>query len=97
VFGAGGCEQFAARYIYSCPKTIVLEDLCTEGFKMAERRQGLDLAHCLLIMRRVARFHAASVVLHDQDPESMAIYDQSFYSEPVIRENSRKFFCGMYY
>jgi hypothetical protein len=62
---------------------------------MAERRQGLDLAHCLLTMRRVAKFHAASVVLHDQDPESMSIYDKSFFSEPVVREGSRKFFSGM--
>jgi hypothetical protein len=75
----------------------VLEDLCAEGFKMAERRQGLDLAHCLLVMRLLARFHAASVVLHDQDPESMSIYEQSFFSEPIIREGLRNFFSGMYY
>ena len=74
----------------------MLEDLCAEGFKMAERRQGLDLAHCLLTMRRVATFHAASVVLHDQDPQSMSIYDQSFFSEPVILEGFRKFLSGMY-
>jgi hypothetical protein len=73
-----------------------MEDLCAEGFKMAERRQGLDLAHCLLTMRRVAKFHAASVVLHDQDPDSMAIYDQSIYSEPAIREACRKIFSGVY-
>jgi hypothetical protein len=97
VFGAGGCEQFAARYVYACPDTIVLEDLCAGGFTMAERRQGLDLAHCLLIIRRVARFHAASVVLHDQDPESMAIYEQSFFSDPAIHEEISKFFSGMYY
>ena len=75
----------------------MLEDLCAEGFKMAERRQGFDLAYCLLIMRRLAKFHAASVALHDQDPESMSIYDQSFFFEPVVRESSRKFFSGMYY
>ena len=75
----------------------MLEDLCAESFKMAERRQGLDLAHCLLTMRRLAKFHAASVVLHDQDPESMAIYDKSFFSEPAISEACRKIFSGMYY
>jgi len=74
----------------------VLEDLCAEGFKMAERRQGLDLAHCLLVMRLLARFHAASVVLHDQDPESMSIYDQSLFSEPAVREGIGNFFSGMY-
>ena len=74
----------------------MLEDLCAEGFKMAERRQGLDLAHCLLIMRQLAKFHAASVDLHDKDPESMSIYDKSFFSEPVIREGWHNFFSGMY-
>lgn len=75
----------------------MLEDLCAEGFKMAERRQGLDLDHCLLTMRRLAKFHAASVVLHDQDPQSMSIYDQSFFSEPAIYEGFRKFCSGMYH
>ena len=64
---------------------------------MAERRQGLDLAHCLLTVRLLAKFHAASVVLHDQDPESMSIYDQSFFSEPVVLEGSRDFVSGMYH
>jgi hypothetical protein len=75
----------------------VLEDLCAEGFKMAERRQGLDLAHSQLVMRLLARFHAASVVLHDQDPKSMSIYDQSLFSEPAIREGIRSFVSGTYY
>jgi len=75
----------------------VLEDLCAEGFKMAERRKGLDLAHCLLIMRLLAKFHAASVVLHDQEPESMSIYEQDVFSEPAMREGSRDFVSGMYY
>jgi hypothetical protein len=73
-----------------------MEDLCAEGFKMAERRQGQDLPHCLLVMRRLAMFHAASVVLHDQDPKSMSIYDRSFFEEPIIREGLSKFFSGMY-
>ena len=64
---------------------------------MAERRKGLDLAHCLLIMRLLAKFHAASVVLHDQEPESMSIYEQSIFSEPVVLEGFRNFFSGMYY
>jgi hypothetical protein len=74
-----------------------LEDLCAEGFKMADRRQGLDLAHCLLIMHHIAKFHAASVVLHDQDPESMSIYYQSIFSEPALREVCHNIMSGMYY
>ena len=75
---------------------IVLEDLCAQGFKMAERRQGLDLTHCVLIMRMLAKLHAASVVLHDQDPESMSTYDQNFFSEPESRKTFQNFVSGMY-
>jgi hypothetical protein len=47
-------------------------------------------------MRLLAKFHAASVVLHDQDPESMSIYDQSLFAEPAVREGLGNFFSGMY-
>lgn len=93
---AGECSQFLARYLYSCPGTIVMQDLCAEGFKMAERRQGLDLSHCLLVMRMLARFHAASVVLHDRDPEAMSLYDKNFFSEPELRESLQNFVSGTY-
>jgi hypothetical protein len=74
-----------------------MQDLCAEGFKMAERRHGLDFSHCLLVMRMLARFHAASIVLHDRDPELMSLYDQNFFSEPATREGFQKFVSGRYH
>ncbi|XP_069690900.1 uncharacterized protein [Periplaneta americana] len=69
----GKCQPFAAKYVYSCngphKSTIILEDLKKKGFKMAERTTGLDMDHCLLVMRTLARFHAASVALKDRSPE----------------------------
>jgi hypothetical protein len=73
-----------------------MQDLCAEGFKMAERRQGLDMCHCLLVMRLLGRFHAASVVLHDRDPEAMSLYDKNFFCEPELREGLQKFVSGTY-
>jgi hypothetical protein len=93
---AGERSQFVAGYIYSCPGTIVMEDLCAQGFNVAERRKGLDLSHCLLVMRMLARFHAASVVLHDRDPEAMSLYDKNFFSEPELRESLQNFVSGTY-
>lgn len=61
---------------------------------MAQRLHGLDFNHCLLVMRMLARFHAASVVLHDQDPESMSLYDQNFFIQPATREGFQKFVSG---
>jgi hypothetical protein len=44
----------------------------------------------------LARFHAASVVLHDRDPETMYIYDKNFFSDPEMGEGLQKFVSGMY-
>uniref|UniRef100_A0A182XXH1 CHK kinase-like domain-containing protein n=1 Tax=Anopheles stephensi TaxID=30069 RepID=A0A182XXH1_ANOST len=47
-------------------EVIVLEDLCEREFVMVSRRQGMDLEHTRLVLRRLAQFHAASVVLERQ-------------------------------
>jgi hypothetical protein len=72
----------------------VLEDLSSVGFRMLDRCQGLDLDHCLLVMRSLARFHAASVVLHQQDPDSMKEYEINFFNEPCLYKNWKKCFTG---
>jgi len=45
------------------PMFLVIEDLASLGFRMANRLSGLDLAHSILALRGIARFHAASVAL----------------------------------
>lgn len=45
------------------PVFLVIEDLATLGFRMADRQAGLDLSHCLLAVRGLARFHASSVAV----------------------------------
>jgi len=45
------------------PMLLVIEDLAPLGFRMACRQSGLDLAHSVLALRGLARFHAASVAL----------------------------------
>ncbi|XP_069690925.1 uncharacterized protein [Periplaneta americana] len=69
----GKCQPFGAKFIYSHKGTennvIVLEDLKKTGFKMADKSKGLDLNHCLLVMRALARFHAASVALKKRNPK----------------------------
>jgi len=48
---------------------------------MADRRVGLDMQHCLLVMKAIAQSHAASVVLHLKDPEIFKPFSESFYCE----------------
>jgi hypothetical protein len=70
---------------------IVMEDLKVQGFKMAERTSGLDMNHCLLVMRELGRYHAASVVLHEKEPEHVRYFHDSFYDKNSI-ENIERFF-----
>ncbi|XP_069690924.1 uncharacterized protein [Periplaneta americana] len=95
----GKCQPFAAKYVYSrigpCKSTIVLEDLNKKGFKMAERTTGLDMEHCLLVMRTLARFHAASIALKDRIPELL----EPFMSEELLDATETQFkdaFPSMY-
>jgi thiamine kinase-like enzyme len=58
-----------------------LEDLKEQGFRMADRTVGLDMKHCLLVMKTLAQSHAASAVLHLKDPEIFKPFGESFYCE----------------
>lgn len=50
---------------------IVFEDLKPLGYIMADRQNGLDEAHCRLVLNKLGKFHAASMTLHERDPKSM--------------------------
>lgn len=49
-------------------EVVILEDLGRRGFKMADRRQGLDTRQAELVVREVARLHAASHMLQTSRP-----------------------------
>ncbi|CAG2066749.1 unnamed protein product, partial [Timema podura] len=65
------------------PETVLLlEDLTTAGFKMVTpKHQGLNLAHCRLVLRQLASLHASSAMLFVTDPTSMELY-----KEPLVLE-----------
>jgi hypothetical protein len=80
-------QYLTSRCIYSEPNILVFEDLNHLGYKMADRRKGLDLSHCQLALRHLARFHGMSVALHKKDPKSMSSFNEVFYKEknhPII-------------
>jgi hypothetical protein len=73
-----------------------MEDLKTKGFKLADRDLGLDLNHCLLVMRNIARYHAMSVVLYNKNPEVFKPFMSNLFNdehkdgfEPFIKRNVR--------
>jgi len=87
-------RPLSARYIpTNMNNVIVLEDLQQLGYKMANRHSGLDLEHCEMTVRALARFHAASVALHNSDPVCMDMYSEGLFKDTEEgRERMHKHF-----
>lgn len=75
------------------PTLLVLEDLGVLGFRMADRQAGLDLEHCLLAIRGLARFHASSVALCEKEPQQKEMYNRGIFSFEYPEE-FRSFFTA---
>lgn len=53
-------DLYCARVEF--PAVLVMDDLMTKGYRLADRIIGLDLAHSELVMKSLAKFHATSLV-----------------------------------
>ena len=74
---------FIFRYYRGTPKHIVImSDLTDEGFKMIPRRQGFDKYHSKIVMESIAKLHAASLKVLQEDP-SAGIQDMSVFKEEM--------------
>lgn len=61
-------------------EVFVLEDLVEKNFVMADRLKGLDMSHLLMALRKLARMHAASVILHENDSSIFKNHDKGIFS-----------------
>ena len=81
----GKFQPFTAGCLYYQPwspsPAIVLDDLKDQGFRMVDKTVGLDMQHCLLVMKALAQSHAASAALHLKDPELFKPFREGFYCE----------------
>lgn len=62
----GDGSKFGAKCLYTTREpmqTIVFDDLTQYGYKLASRQHGLDEEHCLVLLRKLGKFHASSMVL----------------------------------
>ena len=63
------------------PAAIVLEDLKRSSFTLATVKEGLDLKHCLLVMKSIAQYHASSMILRRQDPDRFQTFMENPFDE----------------
>ncbi|XP_037031965.1 uncharacterized protein LOC119071237 [Bradysia coprophila] len=75
-------EYMCARCFYAIKEPvqlIVFEDLKVLGYQMADRQSGIDEAHCKLVLSKLGRFHAASIVLSEMEKHHMDKYYFGFF------------------
>ncbi|CAL1685860.1 unnamed protein product [Lasius platythorax] len=73
------------------PTLLVIEDLAPLGFRMACRQAGLDLPHCILAIRGLARFHATSVAVCEKEPNQKQMFSRGIFSSEHPPEMSEFF------
>ncbi|XP_034655187.1 uncharacterized protein LOC117892963 [Drosophila subobscura] len=64
-------------------EVYVLEDLGALGYASMDRFRGLGLEDAQICLRKMAQFHAASMVLCQQQPELVAKLSPSHYADGV--------------
>lgn len=78
------CPPLNGRGLYTQrqnPPLLVIEDLAPLGYRMADRQAGLDMDHCLLAIRNLAKFHASSVALFERNPSQKSRYTTGIFDE----------------
>ncbi|KAJ8895511.1 hypothetical protein PR048_000847 [Dryococelus australis] len=74
------------------PLVIIMEDMREKGYLMANRRKGLNLEHCLLVMKTIARFHASSIAAHADNASSIENYTTNLFFEESSEHFWKKYF-----
>ncbi|XP_075158017.1 uncharacterized protein LOC142231287 [Haematobia irritans] len=80
-------DHFGAKCFYTTKspmQTMVFNDLKFEGFKMHSRFTGLDWNHSLMVLQKLAKFHAASMVLIKNDPAITKRFIKGLFCEEAF-------------
>ena len=73
-------------------EVLLLEDLAVKKFEMVDRKVGMDMVHLKLGLDKLARFHAASMVLMQESPNVFDQFDVGMFSRKTSAFND--FFSG---
>ncbi|XP_012063785.1 PREDICTED: uncharacterized protein LOC105627114 [Atta cephalotes] len=85
----GSKHRLSGKILYAQnenPVLLVIEDLASLGFRMADHMYGLDLDHSILALRGIARFHAASVALCEKEPKQKEMCSKGIFNDQLPAE-----------
>jgi hypothetical protein len=68
-------------YIVDDPPAFILEDLKAIGFDIADRQKGLDLVHCKVLLKKLGKFHAASIILNEKEPGIFKSFNEGMFRD----------------
>lgn len=60
-------------------KMLFMKDLSVEGYRMGNRLTGLDLDHCMMVMKKLGQFHALGALLLQQKPLVFEAYKHHIF------------------
>ncbi|XP_068158779.1 LOW QUALITY PROTEIN: uncharacterized protein [Drosophila tropicalis] len=88
----GDGTKFGAKCFYTTRQpiqTIVFDDLTQYGYKLANRQSGLNEEHCVIILKKLGKFHASSMILAEKEPSVREHFTSGMLDENYIRTNER--------
>lgn len=62
----------------------VFEDLNAADYTMANREKGLDLTHCELVLKKIAQFHASSMVFAQKMPSIFQTFTEGLIGKTAV-------------
>jgi len=60
---------------------LLMENLQAKGFKMADRKKGLDMEHTKSALKKLAQWHAASIKYKEINGPYSTLYNDGIYIE----------------
>uniref|UniRef100_A0A1I8QBW7 CHK kinase-like domain-containing protein n=1 Tax=Stomoxys calcitrans TaxID=35570 RepID=A0A1I8QBW7_STOCA len=62
---------------------IIFEDLAVRNYRLADRLKGFDRKHALLVLSKLAKFHAAGAVLNERLNGALEHFDRGILNKHV--------------
>lgn len=88
------CPTF---YYTNKPCIVILEDIALGGYRSFEKGKLLDYKHSAVAMKWLGKFHAASVTLYNEDPETVEIAGENYMFTAGNRKRLEALFMGCVY